>query len=298
MRATRVIAAILFALVTGVTALACFRGGAPRMPVAPVTHDTARHFDADLFYRGVTRHEARNAASLRGRIRGAVIPHHYVGAEYVAEVFALLAPQQPKTVILLGPNHDEVGPYPVLTSEAAWATPFGTVQPDDAARAAFVAAGAAYDEHALSADHAVAGLIPFVAKYLPNARVVPLLIKRHPDQASADALATALAAAAGDADAVIIGSIDFSHYLTVADADKRDALTLAAMRTRDFPALAAFDNGHLDSPSTATAVLRAMDAIGAGEFTVLAHENSGRILKDPYGSTTSYFTLVWSASAE
>ncbi len=286
-------------------------GGTAAGSGAGVHPDT--FYDRDLFFRGVTPTErdgllasidgtksdgTGEVAAPLGRIKGAVVPHHYVGSRYIADMFARIAPQHPKTVLLIGPNHYERGDYAALTSEYAWRTEFGTVQPNRAVLAALVKSGAAHvDEDAVSGDHSVGGLMPFVKRFLPEATVVPVIIKRRPTQDELDALVAALADAAADPDTVVIASVDFSHYLTAAQADANDVETLDAMRHADVRRLLGFDNGHMDSPPSIVTLFATMQRLGLADFTLIAHENSGRILHDELGSTTSYFTLLFAEKA-
>ncbi len=66
------------------------------------------------------------------QIQGGVVPHHLPAGFIVADFFRRLSKNQklPETVIILGPNHQEKGDFPVLTTGAGWQTARGVVRAD------------------------------------------------------------------------------------------------------------------------------------------------------------------------
>lgn len=252
---------------------------------------TDKFFATEQFHRGVLDAASDFVADGRA-LKGGVVPHHYVGSRYVADLFLRLQAQQPRRIILIGPNHDELGDAPALTTSADFSTPFGNVLADRSTIAALAASGAAtYNDAVLATDHSVAGLMPFVARYLPDATVVPVLLKKRASEDMLAALTIALSDIATASDTVIIGSIDFSHYLPTTEADMRDEETLAALRGREHVTIAAMEPSHMDSPSTWLLVRALMDSSGIGDFKVLGQGNSGRILDAMHDPSTSYFEL-------
>ncbi|MFO7173922.1 MAG: AmmeMemoRadiSam system protein B, partial [Bacillota bacterium] len=179
----------------------------------------------------------------------------------------------------------------VATSRRGWSTPFGVVAADPAWIDWLVAEGlAAEDDAALAPEHSVGGLMPYIAYHLPGARVVPIILHRGVTVAEARRLAGALATRIGPG-AVLIGSVDFSHYLPRAEAAARDRETLAAIGCRDWDTLLAMGNDHLDSPATVAVVFMAMAAAGAGEPELVAHANSGDLVGSDGVETTSYLVF-------
>lgn len=256
----------------------------------------------DLFYDGLSARFGSplepQATGDKRTAKGVIVPHHYVASGFITEGFELLAARRPSTVVVIGPNHNEVGESVIQTSDYAWATPFGTVLPDVEALAAFKAGGLVRaDEVTAAQEHSVGGMMPYVAKFLPGAKVVPLMLKRFPSEQEADDLVARLTALARRDDVAVVASVDFSHYLTAMQADARDEETLRTMRERDYETMLTFTNDNIDSPISIAVFLRAMDALGIGNYRLLRHDNSARLLNDPIASTTSYVTAVYAEDA-
>ena len=263
--------------------------------LAPAAHPALFYDDATFFS------SVRAAAALplpEGDVAGGIIPHDWRGGEYIAWLFRSLAERgPPDTVILIGPNHDNEGYPGVLTSELAWSTPFGLVQPDRERIDALIGRGLiSVDEPVLSTEHSVAGIIPAIAYYLPGARVVPLIIRGDAGPEDAERLGRALAAEL-DGDTLLVAAVDFSHDLVSSAAERNNAVTLAALRAGDGATLFTLDNRYLDSPETIAVLMASMASAGAGPFVLTADTNSAALRGDELAPTTSYLVGYYPAVA-
>lgn len=249
-------------------------------------------FDPLAFHAGLRRAlaERAEAAGEPEPLLGGVVPHHLLPGYLLSDFFLDLAAAPPRTVILVGPNHENRGAR-VATSRRGWATPFGTVAVDQEWIDWLAAEGlAVVDDAALLGEHSVGGLMPYLAFHLPGTRVVPIILHHGVSVAEARQLALALAPRLGP-DVVLVASVDFSHYLTRAQAEARDQETLAVLGRRDWPVLFAMGNDHLDSPASVGLAFMALAAAGAGEPVLAAHTNSGALVGDDEVETTSYLVF-------
>lgn len=132
-------------------------------------------------------------------------------------------------VVLAGPAHRvPVGPPGVgVSSAGAWRTPLGDVPVDREAAEDLVATGrAVVADEAHAPEHSLEVHLPFLAEVLPDVPVVPLLVGgRCPPRVAAEAIGQAWER---DGTVVVVSS-DLSHYLTEAEARRRDDRTLAAI---------------------------------------------------------------------
>ena len=248
-------------------------------------------FNARLFYGGLEA-AGRSALTAAPPLAGGLVPHHDLAAELLSGFFLVLEAQPPEVIFLVGPNHEAAGP-PVVTGRRAWQTDFGQVEADLDAVDALLAAGIAeVEEEVLSGEHTMGTLMPYIKYHTPEARVVPLVLHRGLTLPELERLAGALAQLLGPG-RILVASVDFSHYLTRAEAEARDAETLAAVMAGDLDRLLRMGPDHLDSPEAVSVLLMAMDAVGAEGPTVLGHTNSGEILRDDLIETTSYFTFAF-----
>lgn len=229
---------------------------------------------------------------LEGRIVSAVVPHHLVAGRLIAEVMETLVRQDPSLVILVGPNHFNRGGK-VITGYDSWQTPEGVVQAEDRVVRLLLGKGLAVrDEEVLSQEHSVGALVPFLQHYFPEVKIVPVVLHHDVSLQEVDALLKTLEPFL-DEKAVLISSVDFSHYLTRSEAQAKDRETIRHMRNYDYATLFRLGNDYLDSPASLSAAFRLAEKRGIKEFSVLDNTNSGIILQNDFIETTSYFTLVF-----
>ena len=135
-------------------------------------------------------------------------------------------------------------------------------------------------------------MVPLIKHFLPKARIVPVVLHHDVSLQEIDALLDGLEPYLNER-AVLISSVDFSHYLTRSEAQVKDRETLSFMRSLDYPALFHLGNDYLDSPASLAAAFLLAQRSGLKDFYVLENTNSGIILQNDFIETTSYFTLVF-----
>lgn len=249
-------------------------------------------FDEQLFYKGISE-VGEKADPFPETVLGGIIPHHLLPGFIIAEFFSRLSAQKPQVIVLIGPNHENVGDFPALTSLEGWETPFGIVLPEEAVINDMVDNNILQiSSQVLEQEHSVSSIIPFIKYYLPEAAVVPVILSSSIDLASIDKLGSYLANNVSR-DKVLVASVDFSHYLTSAEAREKDEETLGVLKNLDIASLLALNNDNLDSPASIAVLLLAMQNNGIEKFEILHHTNSGELLQDETASTTSYFSIIF-----
>jgi len=205
-------------------------------PVLSLPTHKVNFYDDGNFIDGINKVE-QNFEAPSYKIAGAVVNHHLLAGYMIADVFKKIAIQDPKVLIILGPNHYEKGDFNVLTSKYAWETKYGIVEPDENIIGDLIVKNLARpDEETLPADHATSTLLPFIKFYMPSVKVVQLLVSKKLTKDEAEILSNTLTVYAKDG-AVIIASTDFSHYLTVGQANAKDDETLKAINGFDYNTL-------------------------------------------------------------
>ncbi|MGI6712306.1 MAG: AmmeMemoRadiSam system protein B [Bacillota bacterium] len=286
MRKILIIALVIWIVVSFAAITSGKTGTGVKPGTYPPVH-TNNFFDPAYFYTGKF-----SEIVFSGDIRGAVIPHHLLAHKSIAQVFAYLKRQNPSTIILIAPNHHNNGEQ-AITSSLGWQTPFGVVEADDKLISRL------QDKHLLNQDdqicgqeHAVGNIMPFIKYYLPQTKVVPIILHSDISLTEANMLGTQLAKQTGK-DTVMIASVDFSHGLKAGEAKIKDQETLAVLRNGNMGRLFNMGNEYLDSPAAIGALFSAMKYVGIQDFSVLEHINSGDIFKNKKIKTTSYFTLLF-----
>ncbi|KUO64494.1 MAG: hypothetical protein APF84_10395 [Gracilibacter sp. BRH_c7a] len=229
---------------------------------------------------------------IEGRIVSMVVPHHLVASRLLVQVMEILVPQQPTVVIVIGPNHYNSGGK-TITGLNDWLSPNGVIETEANTVKALLDKGLAVrDEETLSKEHSIGALVPLLKHYLPETKIVPIILHHDVSLQEVDGILQALEPFLAQ-DAVVISSVDFSHYLTRSQAQAKDEETLRHMNNFDYPTIFRLGNDYLDSPASLAAAFRLAEKRGIKEFTVLDNTNSGIIMQNDFIETTSYFTLVF-----
>ncbi|MCK4337219.1 MAG: AmmeMemoRadiSam system protein A, partial [Candidatus Aminicenantes bacterium] len=79
-------------------------------------------------------------------------------------------------------------------------------------------------------EHAVEVQIPFIQKTLPEAKIVPVIMG-IPSQKTIKKLATALASVTSGKKVLILASTDMSHFLSKAQANETDNMTISLIKS-------------------------------------------------------------------
>jgi AmmeMemoRadiSam system protein B len=250
------------------------------------------YFQIDLFYEGVNRSETENKY-FKHHIAGGIIPHHLLVSYIITDFFHSLSKQNPKTIIIIGPNHYEKGDYKVLSSLYGWETPFGVVEPNEKIIQELVEKKLVkIDEINFPNDYSVSGIIPFVKYYLPDTKVVPLLLSENMNEEDIRALSNSLSKYLNK-DTIIVAAVDFSHYLTSLQAQEKNKVTLEAMQNFDYKQIISFKSDYLDSSSSIVTLLMTMKTLGTTEMDLLYNTDSGMANKSSTDKVTSYFSIAF-----
>lgn len=234
-----------------------------------------------------------SASTIRANIAGAIVNHHLLAAHYIAKTLKTIDPEKVHTILLISPDHFGHTNAPLTTTDATWQTAFGSVAADYGLISKLHLLGVVASAKPLNDEHGIGNIIPFLHLRFPGARVVPLLVRADMTINHAVTLADAIAPKLPTG-TIIIGSFDFSHGHTADIADTHDAVSLTAIKARDYQKFAKLD---VDSPAGLALLVRLMEKRGATNFDLIAHDNAGRLLHDgSMTNTTSYIDGVFIAA--
>lgn len=280
----------------------CFPGGtgptgaSDNKPLRTADAIKCNFYNENDFRISISQAEEANATSgnTSGTIKGGIIPHHLLAGRMIAGLFKVLAADPPELVVVLAPNHKSSGMTGLHTSVLNWETPFGVLEADSSAAASLKKELKAADSRAImEKEYSISGLVPYIRYYLPKAKILPVLLHGDYSLENSRRLGSFLAESLQGKKAVVLASVDFSHYLPADSADRMDEITLEALESRDAEHISHMGNDNLDSPPSIIALLTAMEAMEAKEFKLLGHNNSSRITGSGADYTTSYFTAVF-----
>lgn len=219
-------------------------------------------------------------------IKGLIVNHHLLAPNLIAETINTIATKDKITIVLISPNHFSVGRGQIISSLYNWNTPYGTLFPDCETISKLEKNKILnIDEYPFKKEHGIYGIMPFIKKSLPNARVVPIIIKDTLSKNDLNKFIDSLYAELGN-NVLIIGSFDFSHYLPDSAAEFHDKKSISVIKNFDYEGIKNID---IDSIPGLEITMRYMEKIGALNFNLLTNTNSSQILRDPtIYETTSY----------
>jgi MEMO1 family protein len=227
-------------------------------------------------------------------IKGGITPHHLLADDFIASFFKTVSVKNPELVFIIAPNHKNIGNNKISTCYSNWETPFGLLYADfEIVKSLVLEEKAGINSALMETDHSIAALIPYVKYFMPNAKLVPIMLQGDTSMEICTTLGNTIAKLSSNKNSLILASVDFSHYLPLEEADKMDEITLNAINTRNLKQIRSMGNDNMDSPPSIITLLSAMNAIGADKLKVLGHSNSDRIANSDTGYTTSYFTMVF-----
>jgi AmmeMemoRadiSam system protein B len=238
--------------------------------------------------------DAKKSAKQPSGIKAILVNHHLLASSYIAEAFNAVATNAPITVLLISPNHFDAGKGNIIASAESWQTPYGILQPDEAAIKKLSGDNLiTIEEPPFEQEHGISGIVPFIKKSLPNAKVIPVIFRNRMT------LAQSLKAAGEfqknlPQNTLIVGSFDFSHYLTSRVADFHDIKNLADVENLNVPDTFKLD---IDSRPGLAFFLQMLKNSGDQKFTLLEHSNSAKLVHEDILETTSYITGYFQSGA-
>jgi AmmeMemoRadiSam system protein B len=200
-----------------------------------------------------------------------VVNHNHLADDLIDSTLAAAGDIHPRLILLVSPNHFQVGAAPILTTRRTWETPSGSVGTDEAVIDQLVATGRVkVDDEPFAKEHGVFNLLPFLMARFPGTQVVPIIVKDIVpiDEAirAADAIGNLL-----PPETLIVGSFDFSHYVAEPQALEEDAASLTVLQALDPRRI---DEVSVDSKPGLALTLELMRRGGADRFQLIARDSS------------------------
>lgn len=238
------------------------------------------------------------AGSAKNEFACVVSPH--AGYEYSGRTaaFAIRSLKPAKTFVILGPNHNLIGPSFSVMGSGAWETPLGRTEIDSPlAKELKKCKVIEEDTLAHAHEHSIEVQLPFLQHRFGNFSFVPVSISNA--DYSEDFLERCVLLGRHIAKTVegksvgIIASSDFSHYLPAKTADGKDAKAIEKIARLDvagfFRVLEETD-ASICGYGPIAVVMSAAKAMGMKKAMIINHTNSGDATGD-YSSVVSYYAI-------
>lgn len=218
----------------------------------------------------------------------AILPHHLLASNLIARVISSLS-RDTKTIIIISPNHANIGQCDIISSENSWNTPYGQIDVDKNILNSFtLSQTVCLDDKNISVEHGIAGLLPFIKYYLPKAQVVNFALKKDISPILIGQFVQRLGNYPNNV--VVLASLDFSHGLNQTDSKKNDSVTKDLIQKFDYPGIEKLSSEYLDSPFTLISALEVMKSRNRIP-QLISHSDSSEYNGDTH-SVTSYFLIT------
>lgn len=252
--------------------------------------DGEKYFEATHFYDGIKKNK-NNPIQTIDSARGLIVPHHLIAGELISEAFHHINPDLIDTVILLGPNHYELGTAPVITSASSWDTTFGLLASSPSISQFTRSELITIDDITIQNDHSITGLIPYIKYYLPEVKIVPLLISNRMDQNQITQLANLTSKGLNNRTLILL-SVDFSHQNTSDNARQFDKITWEYIKNNNSKAIRKLNNNYLDAPTALSIYLEIFNDNSNTFHNLIRNTDSGQMTGKIFSHVTSYFTII------
>lgn len=169
-----------------------------------------------------------NSNGLR-EIVAIVSPHagYYYSGPVAAHAYKELADDGvPDTAVILGPNHTGYGPPVSVWAGAAWNTPFGDIEINEALAQRLLGGVIEADEKAHIHEHSIEVQLPWLQHLYKSVRIVPIAMLAQ-DLETAQAVGKAISQS--NDNLIVIASSDFTHYEPHIIAMERDGSVIDAI---------------------------------------------------------------------
>lgn len=244
---------------------------------ANVAHGTHSAYYVDQSFYGDIEALRRPPPSSK-KMYGGIISHHFLMAKEIAGLISLFSQQKPKAIVIVGPNHFGIGNGNLLVSRYGYQTPWGIVKNDQEIVNELIKRNVVtLDERPFVEEHSISTLVGFIKYFLPDTKIVPIILKRHVTDSERMALVNALSEILSDDD-IVLGSVDFSHHINPIASEFHDNRTISIVNDFDFERLQSVE---VDSPGTLDVVLGYLDSIGAKKMRSV-NTNMSKYIEDPF----------------
>lgn len=230
------------------------------------------------------------------RIRAAVVPH--AGLMYSGHVAAALyrAAALPKRFIILCPNHTGAGHFAAINRAGTWRTPLGEIAIDTELADALMkrVPDLVEDDDAHVAEHSLEVQLPFLQHLVGDFTFVPICLGARRFNLAHE-VGSAIAQVMKDhEDVMLLSSSDLNHYEDQATTLRKDQLAIDAVLARDPDRL--WNTVEQKGVSMCgfiptTAMLVAINALGATDVRLVKHATSGDISGD-YARVVGYASIA------
>lgn len=217
-----------------------------------------------------------------------IVPHHLLAKDLINQALENLRPDY-QTIILLGPNHYYYGSANIQTSSFFWKTKFGELKANKGLVEKLASESLVQiEEEYFNTEHSICALVSFLKIHFPKAKVIPLILKANLSQEEAKSLAQFLAQNCPDC--LLLCSLDFSHDVSQAEAERNDQKSIEILTALVEEKI---DQVDCDSISALQILFSYLKEKGINQGKLINQSDSFAISGQNPQSVTSYVALIY-----
>ena len=214
------------------------------------------------FYTGIEKPEV--VEPLDKKVVGGIVSHHFFAEREISKLFASWREQKFETLVIIGANHYSAGSSNILVSKLPYETPWGILEIDEEKTNDLMAFGLVKNEETpFKMEHAISTLVGFAKYYLPETKLLPIIIKRDTSIKEVESLVKALSEFEN---VLVISSVDFSHHVDLTTAENQDKQTVELIKNFDTKNIFLLSSQQLDNPPALVVLLDYLKIKNAKQF--------------------------------
>jgi len=230
------------------------------------------------------------------QVIGGIIPHHTVAHKMINQFYNEISKKNSyDLIIVVSPNHASLGPR-FQVGMRDYLTYDGVVPIDKVISKTLIDETIAVvaEDKVIEKEHGQLVHMHYINHYFKDVPVISIMINETRKYNDIEGFRDQLVDAIQGKKVLLIGSIDFSHYLTLEAANKNDEVTRSLLQTNNSRQMISQNNDFIDSPSTYALIIEVMQSLSEFDPTIVDHDNSATILNQKaLKETTSYFSVVY-----
>jgi AmmeMemoRadiSam system protein B len=214
-----------------------------------------------------------------------IVPHFFpLGELPIRSAYQRCCSPSVKRVILISPDHFKRVKGALITTEAAFSTHFGNLEPDREGIAYLVSEGiCSMRDEPFHHDHGILVHAPFIKYYFPSARIVPIIVNLSRELCQSTRVVSAMRKLVNNVTVLIVSS-DFSHRLPYERARIHDRRTSRIICSLDFRR---FNLVDADCGCGIFIGMKIAAGLNIERGTVIMSVNSAEVINNPHIQSTT-----------
>jgi len=230
-----------------------------------------------------------SASAQKIQAKAVIVSHHLLARDLIGDTLGRMANDY-QTIIVIGPNHFNLGLNHLQTTNYSFKTKFGNLKPNQEIIDELVEEKIAsiHDEN-FNNEHSICSLVSFVKIYFPYAKIVPITLKGNAPLQETKKLASFLAQNCNQK-CLIIASLDFSHDVSPHQAKSNDQQSAQILKNLEQENL---EKVVCDSIPTLQALMGYLKKKGVANGEIVHHSDSNQLTQQDLPTVTSYLTIIY-----